>query len=343
MKEIKIAVAGLGRIGKIHLSNLCRNLPGIDVVAVMDPDDEARHTADEFGIPHFHTDFDQMISQHALDAVVICSPTNTHADYIIQAARKGMNIFCEKPLDLSLERVLEVLKVVEECKVKLMLGFNRRFDPEFERIRQLVMNDSVGEPQLVKITSRDPGPPPVSYIKVSGGLFLDMTIHDFDMARYISGKQVKEVFAKGAVMVDPEIGKAGDIDTAVITLTFEDDTMAVIDNSRKAVYGYDQRLEVFGSKGMALAENNFPNTHTLYTEEGVSGDLPLHFFLERYDASYKQEIRLFMDALVSGGEMPVDGKDGLMSIAIGLAAKKSVEENRPVQLVEVLPQYPTES
>jgi len=154
---------------------------------------------------------------------------------------------------------------------------------------------------------------------------------------------VKEVFAKGAVMVDPEIGKAGDIDTAVITLTFEDDTMAVIDNSRKAVYGYDQRLEVFGSKGMALAENNFPNTHTLYTEEGVSGDLPLHFFLERYDASYKQEIRLFMDALVSGGEMPVDGKDGLMSIAIGLAAKKSVEENRPVQLVEVLPQYPTES
>lgn len=336
MKKIKVAVAGLGRIGKIHLKNLCRNFSEIEVVAVMDVFDESKLIADKFNIPVFVKDFDELLAVPGVDAVVICSPTDTHADYVVKAAKAGKQIFCEKPLDLSLDRVKEVLQIVEECGVKLMLGFNRRFDPEFKKIRQLVVNDAIGDPQIIKITSRDPGPPPVSYIKVSGGMFLDMTIHDFDMARYISGKQVKEVYAKGAVMVDPEIGKAGDIDTAIITLTFNDGTMAVIDNCRKAVYGYDQRLEVFGSKGMAQAENNFPNNHKLYTATGVSGDLPLHFFLERYDASYNQEIREFIDALVSGGKMPVDGVDGLLSIAIGLAAKKSIQENRPVKVTEVL-------
>jgi myo-inositol 2-dehydrogenase/D-chiro-inositol 1-dehydrogenase len=336
MKKIKVAVAGLGRIGKIHLKNLCRNFSEIEVVAVMDVFNESKLIADEFNIPVFVKDFDELLAVPDLDVVVICSPTDTHADYVVKAAKAGKQIFCEKPLDLSLDRVKEVLEIVNESGVKLMLGFNRRFDPEFKKIRQLVVNDAIGDPQIIKITSRDPGPPPVSYIKVSGGMFLDMTIHDFDMARYISGKQVKEVYAKGAVMVDPEIGKAGDIDTAIITLTFDDGTMAVIDNCRKAVYGYDQRLEVFGSKGMAQAENNFPNNHKLYTVSGVSGDLPLHFFLERYDASYNQEIREFIDALVSGSKMPVDGNDGLLSIAIGLAAKKSIQENRPVSLTEIL-------
>ncbi len=337
MKKINVAVAGLGRIGKIHLKNLSRNFPEINVAAVMDIADEFKSVSDEFGVPVYVQNFDELLATPELDAVVVCSPTDTHADYVVKAAKAGKQIFCEKPLDLSLERVLEVLKVVEDCGVKLMLGFNRRFDPEFRKIKELILNGSVGDVQIIKITSRDPGPPPVSYIRVSGGMFLDMTIHDFDMARYISGKQVKEVFAKGAVMVDPEIGKAGDIDTAVITLTFEDGTLAVIDNCRKAVYGYDQRLEVFGSKGMALAENNFPNNHKLYTESGISGDLPLHFFLERYDASYNREIREFVDALVNGDKMPVDGNDGLMSIAIGLAAKKSVLESRPVKINEILP------
>lgn len=336
MKKINVAVAGLGRIGKIHLKNLSRNFPEIEVVAVMDVFEESKAIADEFRVPVFVKNFDELLAVPGVNAVVICSPTDTHADYVVKAAKTVKQIFCEKPLDLSLDRVREVLKIVDESGVKLMLGFNRRFDPEFKKIRQLVEKGAVGDVQIVKITSRDPGPPPVSYIKSSGGMFLDMTIHDFDMARYISGKQVKEVFAKGAVMVDPEIGKAGDIDTAIITLTFEDDTMAVIDNSRKAVYGYDQRLEVFGSKGMAQAENNFPNNHKLYTKSGVSGDLPLHFFLERYDASYNLEMREFIDALVSGGDLPVDGNDGLLSIAIGLAAKKSVEEGRPVKIDEIL-------
>ena len=336
MKTINVALAGLGRIGKIHLKNLVRNFSEIRVVAAMDVFDESKAIADEFNVPVFVKTFDELLAVPGLDAVVICSPTDTHADYVIKAARAGKQIFCEKPLDLSLERVQEVLDVVKESGVKLMLGFNRRFDPEFKKIRELVESDAVGDPQIIKITSRDPGPPPVSYIKVSGGMFLDMTIHDFDMARYISGKKVKEVYAKATVKVDPEIGEAGDVDTAVITLTFEDDSMAVIDNCRKAAYGYDQRLEVFGSKGMAQMENNFPNSHKLYTETGVSGDLPLHFFLERYDASYNQEIREFIDALVSGSPMPVDGEDGLISIAMGLAAKLSVKEKRPVKMTEIL-------
>jgi len=336
MKTFNVAVAGLGRIGKIHLKNLSRNFSEIKVVAVMDILEESISIAHEFNIPVFVKTFDELLTIPELDAVIICSPTDTHADYVIKAAKAGKQIFCEKPLDLSLNRVQEVLGVVDEAGVKLMLGFNRRFDPEFKKIRQLVENNVVGDPQIIKITSRDPGPPPISYIKVSGGMFLDMTIHDFDMARYISGKQVKEVFAKATVKADPEIGEAGDVDTAIITLTFEDDSMAVIDNCRKAVYGYDQRLEVFGSKGMAQAENNFPNNHKLYTETGVLGDLPLHFFLERYDASYNQEIREFIDALISEAEMPVNGEDGLLSIAIGLAAKKSVKEERPVKIEEIL-------
>ena len=336
MEILNVAVAGLGRIGKIHLKNLARNFTEIRVVAAMDVFDESKAIADEFNVPVFVKTFDELLAVPDLDAVVICSPTDTHADYVVKAARAGKQIFCEKPLDLSLERVQEVLEIVKEAGIKLMLGFNRRFDPEFKKIRQLVDNGSVGDPQILKITSRDPGPPPVSYIKVSGGMFRDVTIHDFDMARFISGKEVKEVFAKATVKVDPEIGEAGDVDTAVIILTFEDDSMALIDNCRKAAYGYDQRLEVFGSRGMAQAENNFSNNHKLYTEAGVSGDLPLHFFLERYDASYNQEIREFIDALVLGSEMPVDGEDGLISIAMGLAAKKSLKENRPVLMTEIL-------
>lgn len=335
MNKIKIAVAGLGRIGKIHLNNLCRNFSDIEVVAVMDLLDSSKEIAEEYNIPLFLKDFDSLLSIPELDAVVICSPTDTHANYVVKAARAGKHIFCEKPLDLSLEKVKEVLAIVEESKVKLMLGFNRRFDPEFRKIHELVTKGTIGDPQILKITSRDPGPPPISYIKVSGGIFLDMTIHDFDMARYISGKEVREVFAAGAVKVDEAIGEAGDIDTTVITLIFEDNTMAVIDNSRKAAYGYDQRLEVFGSKGMAMADNNFPNSHKLYSEKGVSGDLPLHFFLERYQESYNNEMHDFINALNADGEMPVGGQDGLKSILIGLAARKSVEENRPVKISEV--------
>ena len=335
MNKIKVAVAGLDRIGRIHLTNLCQNLPELEVVAVMDIFDESKSIADQFMIPNFMKNFDDLLAVQGLDAVIICSPTDTHADYVIKAAKAGKQIFCEKPLDLSPERVHEVLEVVNETGVKLMLGFNRRFDPNFLKIKNMVDSGQVGDPQILKITSRDPGPPPISYINVSGGLFMDMAIHDFDMARYIMNKEVVEVYSRGAVLVDPAIGEAGDIDTALTTLTFEDGTMANIDNCRKAVYGYDQRLEVFGSAGMVKADNNFPDNHQHYSADGIHGSLPLNFFLERYTASYLNEMSAFFKSVRTGEDLPVTGKDGLEAMKIALAALKSVKENRPVLVYEV--------
>ena len=335
MKKIKVAVAGLGRIGKIHLTNLCQNFPELEVVAVMDIINESKSIADQFMIPKFEKNFDDLLAVPGLDAVIICSPTDTHADYVIKAAKAGKQIFCEKPLDLSLERVHEVLEVVNKTGVNLMLGFNRRFDPNFLKIKSMVESGQIGDPQILKITSRDPGPPPISYIKVSGGLFMDMAIHDFDMARYIMNKEVVEVYSRAAVLVDPVIGEAGDIDTALTTLTFEDGTMANIDNSRKAVYGYDQRLEVFGSKGMVKADNNFPDNHQYFSADGIHGSLPLNFFLERYTTSYLNEMAAFFKSIRTGEDLPVSGKDGLEAMKIALAALKSVKENRPVLVYEV--------
>ena len=334
MKKMKFAVAGLGRIGKIHLENLLQ-IPSIDVVAVMDPMEASRAYAQEKKIPFITATYKELLASTDFDAIVICSPTDTHADYVELAAKAGKHIFCEKPLDLNLNRIIEVLNVVKDTNIKLMLGFNRRFDKEFKKVQTLVAAGAVGDPHVVKITSRDPGAPPVSYIEKSGGLFLDMTIHDFDMARFVVGKEVEEVYAKGTVLIDPAIGEAGDIDTAVITLTYTDGTMAIIDNSREASYGYDQRIEVFGSKGMVQSNNNFSDSHTLYNANGVHGALPLHFFLERYEDAYKTEITDFIKNLENNTAMSVNGNDGLQSLKIGLAAKKSLKENRPVKIKDI--------
>ncbi|MBR9853920.1 MAG: inositol 2-dehydrogenase [Algicola sp.] len=333
-KDFKIAIAGLGRIGKIHLGNLCQ-MKGVQVVAAMDPLEEGRQYAKEKMVPNIVSSYSEMLEIGEIDAVIICSPTNTHADYVEMAAKAGIHSFCEKPLDLSLERVVEVLEVVKKSGTKLMLGFNRRFDKEFRKVKELVKNGAVGEPHLVKVTSRDPGAPPISYIEKSGGLFLDMTIHDFDVARFIVDKEVVEVFAKGAVLIDQAIGEVGDIDTAIVTLGYSDGTMAVIDNSRQASYGYDQRVEVFGSQGMVQSNNNFMDSHKLYNDKGIHAALPLHFFLERYQEAYRIEIMDFIKSLENGNEMPVDGNDGLQSLKIGLAAIKSLKENRPVKISEI--------
>lgn len=334
MTKLKFAVAGLGRIGKIHLDNLLQ-MPNVEVVAVTDPIAESLQYAKNKGVSSTVATYEELLTIVDIDAIVICTPTDTHADYVEMAAKAGKHIFCEKPLDLNLQRVIDVLKIVEATNTKLMIGFNRRFDKEFRKVKSLVENGQVGEPHLVKITSRDPGAPPISYIKQSGGLFLDMTIHDFDMARFIVEKEVEEVYAKGAVLVDPAIGEAGDIDTAIITLTYTDGTMAVIDNSREAVYGYDQRIEVFGSKGMVQGNNNLSDGHRLYTKDGVQGALPLHFFLERYAEAYKAEMEDFTSTLIDDNQAPVGGEDGLKSLKIGLAAIKSLKENRPVQISEI--------
>lgn len=334
MTKIKFAVAGLGRIGKIHLNNLLQ-MDQVEVVAIMDPLEECQQYAKERNIAFITNTFEEMLTIAPIDAVVICSPTDTHADYVELAAKAGIHVFCEKPLDLSIKRVVEVLQVVEKANIKLMLGFNRRFDKEFRKVQQLVKEGAVGEPHLVKITSRDPGAPPISYIEKSGGLFLDMTIHDFDMARFVVGKEVEEVYAKGAVLIDPSIGEVGDIDTAVITLTYTDGTMAIIDNSREAAYGYDQRIEVFGSKGMVQGNNNFLDSHRLYTKNGIEAALPLHFFLERYADAYRLEMYDYVKSLKNEESVPVDGSDGLSSLQIGLAAIKSLKEKRPVKVDEV--------
>lgn len=334
MKKNKLAIAGLGRIGKIHLENLLQ-MNEVDVVAAMDVHPESLQFASQKGVGNLFTSYDKMIKEISIDAVVICSPTDTHADYVEIAAHAGIAVFCEKPLDLNLSRVLEVLKLVNKKGIKLMLGFNRRFDNEFIKVKQMVNEGAVGMPHLVKITSRDPQAPPISYVTKSGGLFLDMTIHDFDMARFLVDKEVEEVFARGAALINPELSKVGDIDTAVITLTYQDGTMAIIDNSREAVYGYDQRVEVFGSKGMVKADNNLHNTHQFFDSKGSHGALPLHFFIERYMDAYKKEIVDFIKSLIDEIALPVNGNDGLQSLLIGLAAIKSLKENRPVKVSEI--------
>lgn len=336
MTKLKLGVIGTGRIGKVHIATLVQSVPGADVVAVADIDIEgAKELAAQFGIPFVSPDYKMVINHPEVEAVVICSPTDTHAKYIVESARAGKHIFCEKPVDLSLDVIREAISEVEKAGVKLMVGFNRRFDPNFMKVHDMVKAGKIGEPNILKITSRDPAPPPAEYVAVSGGMFLDMTIHDFDMARYIVGSEVTEVYVKAAVLVDPAIGEAGDVDTAIITLTFANGAIGVIDNSRKAVYGYDQRVEIFGSKGMVSADNNFPDNHRYFSGEGVQGSLPLNFFMDRYLDAYSNELKAFCDAVIKDKPVPVGGQDGLMSVAIGLAAKKSVAEGRPVKLSEI--------
>ena len=334
MNKIRTLIIGLGRIGKIHLGNL-QAIDEVEIIGICDPTDEAKVFSNKAGLTFYQKDFTDIASEIQADAIVICSPTDTHANYVSIAAKKGIDVFCEKPLDLSLKKVKEVLKTVSESKIRLMLGFNRRFDSEFQSVKEKIVNGHIGDIHTIKITSRDPSPPPINYIKNSGGMFLDMTIHDFDMIRYLTNKEIVEVYAKGDALVNPEIAKAGDIDTAIINLTFEDGSMAIIDNCRKAVYGYDQRVEVFGSKGMVQSKNKFDKYTLTYSENEVTSALPQHFFLERYADAYKKEINHFIDCIRHKKTPDVSGFDGLMSLVLGLCAKESLNCNKPVLVSEI--------
>ncbi len=335
-KVIQVGVIGAGRIGKIHAENIRYFIPEARLRAVADPvADTLLDWARGLGVERVTRDAREVLADEGIDAVVVCSSTDTHADMVIAAAGSRKHVFCEKPVDLSVEKVKRALAAVEKAGVKLQVGFNRRFDHNFRRIRDLVQSGALGAPHLIRITSRDPAPPPPDYVKVSGGIFLDMTIHDFDMARYLSGSEVVEVYAQGAVLVDPAIGKAGDVDTAAVTLTFESGAIGVIDNSRRAAYGYDQRVEVFGSKGCATCSNDTPSSVVVSSEQGVQGDKPLHFFLERYRQAFVDEMKEFFAALVHDRPTPVGGIDGLKPVLIGLAAKRSLAEHRPVRVAEI--------
>lgn len=335
-RVIKVGVIGAGRIGKIHAENLATRIPGVEVVAIADPNvAAAKDLAEKLHVSSYSEDYRKILDDKSIEAVLICSSTDTHARFMTEAAEAGKHIFCEKPVDHSLEKIDAALAAVKKAGVKCQIGFNRRFDPNFKKVRQMVNEGKVGEVQILRITSRDPAPPPVSYVKVSGGMFLDMTIHDFDMARYLSGSEVVEVYAAGGVMVDPGIGEAGDIDTAVITLKFANGSIGTIDNSRKAIYGYDQRVEVFGSKGMVAVANNTANSSVYSSEDGVFSEKPLYFFLERYMDSFIAELSDFIDAVREDKPTPVTALDGRKPVVIAMAANKSLKENRPIKLSEI--------
>jgi len=333
MSKLKVGVIGLGRIGKVHLENLVQRIPSAEVVAVSNPSEAAHDFAKQLGIKEIYKEGKKVVLHKEVAGVIICSPTNTHAAYIKMAATAGKHIFCEKPIEMTTTAIEELLAITNQQKVKLQVGFNRRFDANFSKVQQQVENGNIGEPHILKITSRDPSPPPLDYVKVSGGMFLDMSIHDFDMARFIVGSEVTEVYAQTAVRVNPAIGEAGDIDTAIITLTFQNGCLGVIDNSREAVYGYDQRLEIFGSKGMSRVNNNYANNQILYNKEGVSTDLPLHFFMERYTESFCQEMKAFITAILNNQPVPVTGQDALMATKIAIAAQESARVNQPIAVL----------
>lgn len=337
MKQLNIGIIGAGRIGKVHMQSITYNVPTAKVLGITDVfKDGLQELADKYGIEKVYNDYKEMLADKDIDAVLVCSSTDTHADISIEAAKAGKHIFCEKPVDLTPEKVQAVIDAVAEAGVKLQVGFNRRFDHNFAHVRSLINEGKVGNLELIKITSRDPEPPPAEYAAVSGGMFLDMTIHDFDMARFLAGSDVTEVYASATCLVDPAIGEAGDVDTAIINLKFENGALGVIDNSRRAAYGYDQRIEVFGSNGAAMAANDTPTNVTIMNAEGVTTDKPLYFFLERYMQSFRDEMVQFVDAVLNDKETPTTGLDGLNSILVALAAKKSVKEGRPVKISEIV-------
>jgi myo-inositol 2-dehydrogenase / D-chiro-inositol 1-dehydrogenase len=334
--KLGLGIIGAGRIGRVHAANLSRRIPDAQILAIADVVEAAAHDcAASFGIPKASADYRDMLADPAIQAVLICAATDTHAALIVEAAEARKHIFCEKPIALSLDAIDRALAAADSANVKLQIGFNRRFDANFLRVRQAVEAGEIGRPELLHIISRDPAPPPLSYISVSGGIFLDMTIHDFDMARFLIGSEVEEVYVRAAVMVDPAIGQAGDVDTAIIMLSFANGVIGTIDNSRRAVYGYDQRVELLGSAGAIAIANNYPNTAVISTAERVQRDLPLHFFIERYMESYFAEVSAFVDAVLHDKTVPVSGRDGRAPVVMGLAAQRSLAEGRPVRLREV--------
>ncbi|MFC9596358.1 inositol 2-dehydrogenase [Peribacillus butanolivorans] len=329
---LTVGIIGAGRIGRLHVDNL-KVIQQIRIKSVSDVAIEhLEEWAIEKRIEVLTTDYLELLSDPEIQAVFICSPTNTHANIIKEAAEAGKHIFCEKPISFSVEDTEEALTAVKSAGVKLQVGFNRRFDPNFRKIRNLVQEGEIGIPHILRITSRDPQPPSADYIKSSGGLFMDMTIHDFDMARYVMGSEVVEVFANGAVLVDPAIEEAGDIDTAIITLKFANGALGIIDNSRRAVYGYDQRLEIFGDKGTAQVDNNRATTVEVSTNDHVKKEKPLYFFLERYTQAYIDEVTEFASACLENLEVSCSGFDGIQAERIAKAAKQSLETGIPVQL-----------
>ncbi len=331
-----VGLIGLGRIGKLHAENLVKEFPQANLAVVADPflNDDMRAWAQSLGIKNLTAHPDEVFRHPQVEAVLICSPTPTHEALIIEAAQAGKHVFCEKPIGSDIAQIERALEEVEKRGVKLQVGFVRRFDHNHRKVRESVKEGKIGKPYLVKITSRDPQPPSLEYLKASGGIFFDMTIHDFDMARYLSGSEVEEVFACGTVLVDEAVAGLHDFDTAVVTLRFTNGMIGIIDNCRQAVYGYDQRTEVHGSQGCIWVENDRPNTSLLLTRNGTVREPFLWFFLERYKQAFIDELKAFFHALGENTQPPVDGVDGLKAVLIAQAASRSAREGRIVKVGE---------
>lgn len=337
MKKLNIGIVGAGRIGKVHAASITYHIPQAQIAMVTDVyEPAARALAETYGVPRYSTDYMDIVNGPDIDAVLVCSPTPTHADISIAAMKAGKHVFCEKPVDLTIEKIKKTAQVAQETGRKLQIGFNRRFDHNHGKVQQMAANGTLGNVELIKITSRDPEPPSPEYAASSGGLYIDMMIHDFDMAMFLAGCDVTEVYAMGTSLVDKRIGEAGDVDTAIVTLTFANGALGVIDNSRRAAYGYDQRVEVFGSLGMAAGENDGDSTVKVSTAAGVVSDKPQYFFLERYMASFVEEMRQFIAAITEDKDVPVGIHAGLMSVVLAKAAKKSLDEHRPVKISEIM-------
>jgi myo-inositol 2-dehydrogenase/D-chiro-inositol 1-dehydrogenase len=327
---LKVGLLGAGRIGQVHAVNIAGNLRST-LVAVADVYPEAAETlAAKYGAEA--RSVNDVLNDPDIDAVLIASSTDTHSDLIEAATAAGKAVLCEKPVDLSLERAKACLEAAAQTGKPVMIGFNRRFDPNFGALKAASAAGEIGKAELLSITSFDPAPPPVSYIKVSGGLFRDMMIHDFDMANFVMGDRPVSIRAVGSSIVDPEIGEAGDVDTAVVTMTYADGKIAVIKNSRRAVYGYDQRVELLGSEGLLQAENMLENTVVKSTTAGVASAKPTYFFLERYMPAYAVEWEAFVAAMLDGAPMPVTLEDGIAALAMAEAATESAKSGQAVEV-----------
>ena len=334
--SLQIGLIGAGRIGQLHAEHLSSRIPSAKLVMVADTFEEtARECAERYSIPYFVQDYHAILDHPNIQAVVICSSTVTHAQIIEEAAQAGKHIFCEKPIALDLPSIDRALDTVERSGVKLQIGFNRRFDANYRRVRKAIEQGEVGQPQLLHLISYDPDPPPIEYLKVSGGIFLDMTIHDFDMARFLLGSEAEEIFVLASVMNNPAIAAAGDVDTTVVMMQFTHGVIVTISNSRHAAYGYDQRLELLGSAGAISIGNNYPNTAIISDGHCVWRDLPLYFFIERYTESFVTEMIAFVEAVLHDTPVPITGRDGRVPVVMGLAASKSLAEHRPVSLSEI--------
>lgn len=337
MKTIKIGIIGAGRIGRVHAENIAKFVPEMEIKTIADPymSEETVEFLRRLRIPNIVKDADVILNDPEIKAVVVCSPTDLHAEYASKWPRRARTCLWRNRWTTASTGSRRSSPRRKKAGVKLQVGFNRRFDHNHQAVYEAIRAGKVGKVNLVKISSRDPEPPTIDYVKVSGGIFYDMMVHDFDMARFLAGSEVTEVFAYGAVLVDPAIGEAGDVDTAVVSLKFANGAMGVIDNSRKAVYGYDQRVEVFGSEGAVMDENDTPNNATYYGADGTSSSPCYKIMWDRYTMAFAAEQRAFAEAVINGTETQVTGEDGLAPILIAAAATKSMKEGRPVKISEI--------